>query len=114
VVAATITVSLVRWIVHNSIGGSGLPIEAWGEAARDRLMADTSVESVDVTTTRDDDGIDGFEVAELGITATIEAADGDAAEARVNEAVSAALHDVIGDRPAGWTSSCHTSPAHDR
>jgi hypothetical protein len=102
------------WTVHNSLGAGGLPIEEWGEAARDRLMADTSVEHVHITTKRDEHGIDGFEVAELGITVTIEAADGDAAEARVKDAVFEALHDVIGDRPAGWMSSWHTIPDDDR
>ena len=106
--------SRVWWTVHNSIGGSGLPIEDWGTAARDRLMANTSVEHVHITANRDEDEVDGFEVAELAITVTIEAPDADAAEARVQEAVSAALHDVIGDQPAGWTSSWHTSPADDR
>ena len=77
-------------------------------------MADTSVEHVHINTTRDEHGIDGAEVAELSITVTVEAADGDAAEGRVKQAVMAALHDVIGDRPAGWMSSWHTSPADDR
>ncbi len=102
------------WTVHNSIGGGGLPVEEWGAAARDRLMADSSVEHVHIAATRGEDEVDGVEVGSLGITVTLEAADGDAAQARVKRAVDAALHDVVGDRELGWMSSWHTSPADDR
>jgi len=77
-------------------------------------MADTSVAHVDVATTRGQDEVDGVEVGSIEITVTLEAVDADAASARVGQAVSAALHDAIGNRPAGWTASSHTCPAEPR
>jgi len=77
-------------------------------------MADTSVAYVDVAMTRGQDEVDGVEVGSIEITVTLEAVDADAASARVEQAVSAALADAIGDRPAGWTASSHTRPAEPR
>ena len=78
-------------------------------------MADTSVAHVDVATTRGQDEVDGVEVGSIEISVTLEAVDADAASARVEQAVSAALADAIGDRRAGgWTASSHTRPAEPR
>ena len=104
----------MRWTVESSIGGSGLPVEEWGTAARARLTADARVEHVHIATSRGEDEVDGVEVGSIEISVTLEAVDADAASARVGQAVSAALHDAIGDRPAGWTASSHTRPAEPR
>lgn len=101
----------MRWTVESSIGGSGLPVEEWGAAARDGLMADTSVEHVHIATSRGEDEVDGVEVGSLEITVTLEAGDGEAAQAHVERAIGVAFHAVAGDRPIGWAATWHASPA---
>jgi hypothetical protein len=102
---------LVRWTVYHAVAGGGLPVEEWAATMRARLTTDSGIEHIHITTTRDEHGIDGFEVADLSLTATVEAPDEDAAQALVKRVIAEALRDVVGHEPMGWMSSWHTSPA---
>ena len=95
----------VRWRVANSIGAEGLPVEAWAEAARKRLLDERAVEHVAVAALWEPDEVDlKRELAVLSVDVVLEGADAHSAAAQVKKIVVAALWDVVEDEEAGWTA----------
>jgi hypothetical protein len=94
----------VRWTVENDIGAAGLPVEAWAAAAQVRLNSDPAVICAEIVASRDEDGVDGVQTADLSVNVSLESADSVSAAALVQQHVVDALWEVIGDQEAGWMS----------
>jgi hypothetical protein len=94
------------WSVRNEIGAAGLPVEAWAKAAMTRLLSDPAVQSAEVLATFHEDelALAGGVNAALSVTVVIELDDREAAATTVEQSITTALFDVVGDREVGWTA----------
>jgi hypothetical protein len=58
-------------MVQNHLGAAGLPVEARASAAHERLDRDPTVICAEISASRDEDGVDGVQTADLAVDVTV-------------------------------------------
>ena len=101
---------MIRWRVVNDLTGASWFLDDWARRARARLAQLPGVVEATVSAVYEEDELgDGEPLAVLSVDVLVEAPDDDRAAALVEEAVTAALADAVGDEEVGWTAYAWTA-----